>query len=174
MPKGDPSFLWEGHGVNEMDIQIRRARPEDAAEVARLFHETVHRINAADYTPAQLQAWSPEIRPEAFWRKRFRKHKVLVAITQDRLAGFAELDANGYIESFFIHHRLQHQGVGRQLMQALFQLARTLGLHRLSADVSITAKAFFQRMGFRVVRRTKRYYRNQVFRQYQMVRLLRP
>lgn len=156
-----------------MEIQVRRARPGDAAAVARLFHETVHRVNAADYTPAQLQAWSPDIKPETFWRKRFRQHQVLVAVFRDELAGFAELRANGYIESFFVHHRLQHQGVGRQLMQSLFQQARAQGLRRLSADVSMTAKPFFQRMGFRVERRTMRYYRGQVFRQYQMVRLLR-
>ncbi len=156
-----------------MAVVIRRARAEDAAAVARLFHETVHRVNAADYTPAQLQAWSPAIKPEAIWRQRFRRHQVLVAVVDDVLAGFIELGVNGYIESLFVHHRLQRQGIGRQLMQALYRLARAQGLRRLSADVSITARPFFERMGFQHVRRTKRYYRNRVFRQYQMVKLLR-
>lgn len=156
-----------------MAISIRGASATDAAEVARLFHETIHRVNAADYTPAQLQAWSPTIKTAAFWRRRFRKYHVIVAMFDDTLAGFAELGSNGYIESLFVHHRLQRQGVGRELMMAIFQLARKRGLRRLSADVSVTARPFFERMGFRVARRTKRFYRNQIFRQYQMVRVIR-
>lgn len=156
-----------------MQVAIRKARADDAVAVARLFHETVHRVNAADYTPSQLQAWSPRVRPEAFWRRRFRQHQVFVAIAGDTLAGFVELGSDGYIEAFFVHYGYQHQGVGRQLMQVLFQTARTQGIARLNADVSITARPFFQRMGFQLVRRTKRFYRNQVFRQYRMARSVR-
>lgn len=156
-----------------MAVVVRRAVAADAAAVARLFHETVHRVNAADYSPAHLSAWSPGVRPAAWWRRRFRGHQVLVALHEDTLAGFAELGANGYIESFFVHANLQRQGIGRQLMQALFQLARSQGVRRLSADVSITARPFFRRMGFQVVRLKMRLYRNRVFRQYQMKRVLR-
>lgn len=156
-----------------MQVVIRKASAKDAGEVARLFHETVHRVNAADYASLQLQAWSPRIMPDSFWRKRFRRHLTLVAIADDTLLGFAELDANGYIDAFFVHHRTQRQGVGRQLMRALFQAARAQRSTRLSADVSITARPFFQHMGFRLVRRTRRIYRNRVFRQYKMARSLR-
>lgn len=156
-----------------MQVAIRKAGAEDASAVARLFHETVHRVNAADYTPSQLQAWSPRIRPDSFWRQRFRRHQVFVAVTSETVVGFVELGAEGYIEALFVHHRFQQQGVGRQLMRALFQVARAQGNVRLSADVSVTARPFFQQMGFQLARRTKRFYRNRVFRQYQMVRNMR-
>ena len=156
-----------------MQVAIRKARAEDAVAIARLFHETVHRVNAADYSPSQLQAWSPEVRPASFWKRRFRKHQVLVAAADDAVVGFAELDARGYIDAFFVHHQSQRQGVGRQLMLALFQAARAQGVTRLRADVSITAYPFFRQMGFQLAKRTKRFYRNQVFRQYQMIRSLR-
>ncbi len=156
-----------------MQVAIRKARAEDASAVARLFHETVHRVNVADYTPSQLQSWSPRIRPDSFWRQRFRQHQVFVAVTNETVVGFVELGSHGYIEALFVHHRFQHQGVGRQLMLALFQVARAQKEVRLSADVSVTARPFFQLMGFQLVRRTKRFYRNRVFRQYQMVRNMR-
>ena len=41
-----------------MQIQIRGYRPEDVAEIAQLFYDTVHHVNAADYTPSQLRAWA--------------------------------------------------------------------------------------------------------------------
>lgn len=156
-----------------MPVAIRKFCAEDAAAVARLFHETVHRVNAADYTPSQLRAWSPAIRPDAFWRRRFRQHRVLVAVVGETLAGFVEWRADGYIEAFFVHHAFQRQGVGRLLMLALFQAARGQGIASLRADVSITAQPFFRSMGFQLVRRSKRFYRNRVFRQYRMDRSLR-
>lgn len=72
-----------------------------------------------------------------------------------------------------MHHAFQRQGVGRLLMLALFQVARGQGIASLRADVSITAQPFFRSMGFQLVRRSKRFYRNQVFRQYRMDRSLR-
>lgn len=156
-----------------MAAVVRKARPGDATEVARLFHETVHQVNAADYTPAQCQAWSPKIKPDTYWKRRFRKHQAFVAVDGDSVVGFAELDAEGYIDAFFVHRSMQRKGVGRQLMLALFQASRAKGLTRLSADVSITAEPFFRAMGFQLIRRTKRFYRNQIFRQYRMVRILR-
>ena len=43
-----------------MNIRVRRYREGDLAEVAELFYETVHSVNAADYTEEQLSAWTGE------------------------------------------------------------------------------------------------------------------
>lgn len=39
-------------------MTIRKYRPEDCAEMAKLFYDTVHTVNAADYTEPQLNAWA--------------------------------------------------------------------------------------------------------------------
>lgn len=83
-----------------MPVAIRKFCAEDAAAVARLFHETVHRVNAADYTPSQLRAWSPAIRPDAFWRRRFRQHRVLVAVVGETLAGLSNGEPMGISRLF--------------------------------------------------------------------------
>lgn len=44
---------------------------------------------------------------------------------------------------------------------------------RLRADVSITAEPFFHRMGFKVVRRRIKMYRNRTFKQVLMEKRLR-
>lgn len=41
-----------------MSIVIRIYDPEDCQSLARLFYDTVHTVNAADYTPEQLSAWA--------------------------------------------------------------------------------------------------------------------
>ena len=39
-------------------MYLRRYRPEDCPSMAALFFDTVHTVNARDYTPAQLDAWA--------------------------------------------------------------------------------------------------------------------
>ena len=37
-------------------LRLRRYQPADCAALAALFYDTVHTVNARDYTPAQLDA----------------------------------------------------------------------------------------------------------------------
>ena len=37
-------------------MQIRKYRPSDCRELAELFYDTVHTVNAGDYTKEQLDA----------------------------------------------------------------------------------------------------------------------
>ena len=39
-------------------MEIRSYAPSDIREMAALFYDTVHTVNARDYTPAQLDAWA--------------------------------------------------------------------------------------------------------------------
>lgn len=43
------------------EVEVRPYVKRDAPEIARLFYETVHVVNRRDYTPAQLDAWAPEV-----------------------------------------------------------------------------------------------------------------
>lgn len=60
-------------------MQIRPYRPSDCGATAELFYDTVHSVNAADYSPQQLDAWaSGQVDLEA-WDRSFREHCTLVA-----------------------------------------------------------------------------------------------
>ena len=48
-------------------MRIRSYVRRDAEAIVRLFYDTVHRANAADYTPAQLEAWAPEVPDPEPW-----------------------------------------------------------------------------------------------------------
>jgi putative acetyltransferase len=89
------------------------------------------------------------------------------------VAGFVELAPKGEIDCFYVHHAHQHRGVGAALMAQVEREARSRGSTRLLADVSITAEPFFRRMGFRVVKRQIKIYRNRAFKQAVMEKPLR-
>ena len=62
------------------DMEIRAYRREDIKEIAELFYNTVHTVNAADYTEEQLDAWADGNIDTAAWDRSFREHRTLVAV----------------------------------------------------------------------------------------------
>ncbi len=151
---------------------IRDIQASDLAEVARLFYETVHHINAQDYSPEQLKAWAPEIYDQAYWQERFQQYQVYIAEEQGQVVGFAEFEPTGHIDCFYVHHQWQRCGVGSQLITQIEADARKQNLARLFADVSITARPFFEHHGFSVEREQERLYRDVLFQQFLMSKQL--
>ncbi|AFY62452.1 GNAT family N-acetyltransferase [Synechococcus sp. PCC 6312] len=143
----------------EIPYQVRRFIPADAPQIAQLFHDTIHRINAQDYCPAQIQAWAPDDLHFCDWASRCGARITFVAIdpvpglamASDKIIGFGELESSGHIGCFYGHWQYQRRGVGRLLYQALENEAITRGLESLRVEASITARPFFERMGFSLI-----------------------
>lgn len=131
-------------------VQLRPYREGDCPALAALFTDTVHTVNAADYTPAQLDAWAPAAGPDLQdWDQRFKDHITLVAELEGRLAGFADLDpAAGYLDRLYVGSKFQRQGVAAALCDALEQAAAA---RPLFTHASRTARPFFEHRGYRVV-----------------------
>ena len=126
---------------------IRPYRPPDCPEMAQLFYNTVHIINARDYTPRQLDAWATGTVDLAAWDRSFRTHRTLVAEEAGILVGFGDMDETGYLDRLYVHHAYQHQGIASALCRELEQ-----GFPTVTTHASITARPFFERRGWRVVR----------------------
>ena len=136
--------------LNALAVTLRPYRPGDCPALAALFYETVHTVNAAHYTPAQLDAWAPACGPDlAAWDKSFRAHRTLVAELDGRLAGFGDLDpAAGYLDRLYVHKDLQGRGVATALCNALEEASAG----PVVTHASVTARPFFARRGYRVLR----------------------
>jgi GNAT superfamily N-acetyltransferase len=142
-------------------MQIREYQPQDAGQMAQLIYDTVHTVNRRDYSLEQIHAWMPKVPSKEVWVARYLTRIAFVADDQGTIAGFAELEPNGHIDCFYCHHSYQRQGVGRQLYQRLEEEAKTLHLERLFVEASITARSFFERMGFQTLQEN-RFLRNEV------------
>ena len=130
-------------------MTIRPYHSEDCGELARLFYETVHTVNAADYTPEQLDAWATGKKPLDTWDRSFRANTTLVAEAGGQIVGFADMDASGYLDHLFVHQAFQRQGIATALCQAL---EAGCPCERYTTHASITARPFFAARGYRVVR----------------------
>ena len=132
--------------------RIRDYEAEDASEIVRLFYETVHSVNRAGYSDKQLQAWAPSVPEPKEWHVRMNGRRTLVAEESGEVIGFAELEGDGHLDMFYVRGDTVGRGVGQQLYRAVEREALGLGLERIFTEASITARPFFERHGFRVVR----------------------
>ena len=138
---------------------VRGYEREDAGPICRLFYETVRTVNLGDYSPEQVRAWAPEPPDPAAWHERMSGRHTLVAEEGGEVAGFAELQESGHLDMLYCRADAVGRGVGSLLYAAVEERARGLGLGRISTEASITARPFFARRGFAVLRR------NTVYRQ---------
>lgn len=136
-------------------VRIRDYEPEDAPAMARLFHETIRSVNLADYSPEQVRAWTPEVLNPEIWNARMSGRYTLIAEEGGEVIAFAELEeteGDGHLDMFYCRKDAVRRSVGTNLYEALEKLARERGLKRIFTEASITARPFFERQGFRVVR----------------------
>lgn len=125
---------------------IRTYTPADCAALARLFYDTVHTVNARDYTPEQLNAWAPAPPDPEPWNRSLLDHYSLVAVRDGLVAGFGDIDPTGYLDRLFVHKDFQRQGIASALCAALEQAVSS----RVLTHASITARPFFEKRGYRV------------------------
>ena len=128
---------------------IRGYLPSDCTQIAKLFYDTVHSVNAADYTREQLDAWADGHVDSEAWDNSFREHFTLVACEGKEIVGFADMDENGYLDRLYVHRDYQRKGVASSLLRELSQKVKT---DEITTYASITARPFFEKMGYQVVR----------------------
>ena len=100
-------------------MQIRKYRPSDCRELAELFYDTVHTVNAGDYTKEQLDAWATGHVDLEAWDRSFREHHTLVALEDGAVIGFGDIDGSGYLDRLYVHRRHQGKGVATALCDRL-------------------------------------------------------
>jgi putative acetyltransferase len=130
---------------------LRPYTTADAPALMALFRDTIRRVNVRDYTEEQVRAWAPDDIEPVRWTSRFEGRFVVVAEADGRPVGFAELEADGHIDRFYVLADHQGIGVGRAMIEAVIAEGWRLGLPRLFTEASITARPFFERFGFVVL-----------------------
>ena len=119
--------------------------------MAKLFYDTVHTVCTADYSEEQLSAWADGHPDSDAWNRSFLAHYTVTAWIGEVLAGFADLDESGsapYLDRLYVHRDYQKNGVGRALAEAMEEKARKDGASEIIVHASITARPFFEHLGY--------------------------
>lgn len=129
---------------------LRPYRSPDCGALAQLFYDTIHSVNLGDYTREQVDAWATGRVDLEAWDRSLTQHLTLIAEEEGEIAGFGDMDADGYLDRLYVHRGHQRRGVATALCDALE--ARTAA-PVFTTHASITAKPFFQGRGYRTLKR---------------------
>ncbi len=162
------------HEKNLHIIHIRQYQQSDAPALASIFYHTIHNINCIDYSSEQIDAWAPSYLLEdlGFWQNKFSRTRPFVAVINDKIVGFAEFEENGHIDCFYVHYQYQNIAIGSALMKKIHLEATEKNIKHIYAEVSITAKLFFIKQGFKVTKNQNANIRNFILNNFLMEKYL--
>ena len=126
-------------------MRIREYETRDLDEIANLFYDTVHTVNRKDYTQEQVDVWASGTIDRVKWDQSLLEHYSVVAVEDNLIVGFGDMDATGYLDRLYVHKEYQGQGIATAICDALEDRlkGRTYFVH-----ASITAKCFFEKRGY--------------------------
>lgn len=133
-----------------MECTIRLALEDDADDISGVILRALRETNAKDYTTEIIERIERSFSPGAV-RQLIGKRTVFVAAIGTRIVGTASLDGS-VVRTVFVAPNVQARGVGKRLMAEVERAARERNIPALTVPSSVTAEAFYARLGFRAVR----------------------
>jgi len=127
---------------------IRPANKGDLPSLQTLFVETIRNTCKEDYEEVQIDCWISSVKNTARWEEKISNQYFLVAESDAGIMGFASLEDGTFLHFMYVSKDNLRKGVATKLYEQIEKEAKREGAVFLESDVSITAKAFFQNMGF--------------------------
>lgn len=134
---------------NTEEIVIVEYSSDFSNQIAKLFYDTVHKVNAKDYSEAQLIAWAPDWLDSIYWDKRIQENDyAIVALSNEAVVGFCSVDDTGYLDLLYVKAEFQGMGIATKLLADIEAYLDKKGVRVITTHSSITAKTFFINRGF--------------------------
>lgn len=128
---------------------LRKYTESDCKQLSELFFQTVHKINKKDYSKEQLNVWATGKVDIEEWNKSFLEHYTIVAVENNEIIGFGDIDYSGYLDRLYVHCNYQRRGIATAICN---QLEKSIDTKVITTQASITAKPFFEKRGYRVIK----------------------
>lgn len=132
---------------------LRILKESDTTEMKELFCSTVLNINIKDYTKEEVEDWASCGENADRWKELISENRYIGAFDRDnRLVGFSSMNKDGYLHSMFVHKDCQGRGVATSLLSEVEKIAADFGVTEITSEVSITARPFFEKRGYNVIK----------------------
>ena len=130
-------------------MELRKYQKSDCKELTELFYNTVQTVNAKDYTKEQLDVWATGQVDLEKWDRSLQEHYSIVAVDNGIIVGFGDIDKTGYLDRLYVHADYQGKGTATAICNQLEQAVQG----KITTHASITAKPFFEKRGYKVVKK---------------------
>jgi len=138
--------------MNNLEITIRRAKIGDLTEMQKLYVDTITTICKDDYSQEQIKAWTSLVTNTQRWTDILTSQYLLIAEIDSQIVGYISLSNNDYIDLLYVHKDYQRQGIADKLYFEIEKEAIRQNGTFLSSDVSKTARPFFEKKGFIILK----------------------
>lgn len=135
-------------------MNIRRAIDDDIQAMSDLMIESIRETNLNDYSPEEIELTCENFTPQKV-EEKMQVRDVFVFEREGVIGGTVSLEDN-ILHSLFVKPLFQGKDIGRKLVLHIENFAKTKNYNKLFLSSSITAKPFYQRLGYCVIRVEKR------------------
>lgn len=134
-------------------MRIRLVRDADYSKIARLRRQTIRTVNSSDYSEDIIQDWTAQTNAQTF-RNNAHKHKRWVAVEKNRIIGFCDHNFACELSRVYVHKDHLRKGVGSRLLAVAEDSLRKFGCKEIRIESTITAKKFYEKNGYKVLKKT--------------------
>ena len=142
-----------------MTFFIREAAARDAAGIHRMHLASIRQICSKDYTSTQINAWTSTPHPEGYVESMECGERMFVAVDNGKVIGYSSV-CEDEICAVFVHPYHVGRGVGKSLLERVEQEAVDEGFSVVRLNSTLTARKFYQKYGWVVVKEVKHQLRN--------------
>ena len=136
-----------------MNFIIRQARHEDALGIISVHVNSIRNVCAKDYTSEQIEAWSGRRFKADLWKQAMDRDFIWVVEYEGKVTGFGHFavmdEESGEVMGLYFVPPAIGKGLGKKMMEEIFQVASKFNLKKISLHSTLTAKSFYETMGFR-------------------------
>ena len=140
-------------GAEKM-VAVRKAEPKDAEAAAEVLRRSITELCTLDHhgDAGTLAKWLANKTPRDFlsWLAK-EDDFCVVAEANDQIMGVGLLHRSGEIRLCYLAPGAQGRGLGKAIHAALEEKARAWGLKRLHLESTVSARPFYERVGYRSV-----------------------
>lgn len=135
-----------------MNFNIRRAIHADAPGIIHVHVNSIRHVCGKDYTAEQIEAWAGRNFKPSLWEQAIDRDFIWVIEENQQVLGFGHFavmdnDNGEVLGLYFIPPAIGH-GLGKRMFQEFLKVARSHHLKRITLHSTITAKTFYESLGF--------------------------
>lgn len=135
-------------------IKIRKSKPEDAPELAKIRRGVIRSYAKDAYSPEVIKLWSGST-SVAHYRKIHPDWARYTALDGNKVVGYGNVSKEGHIGGVYVHKDYVGQGVGTKLILKLEDQASKWKVKKLDCVASKNAKPFYEKLGFKILKRSR-------------------
>jgi len=128
---------------------LRAYKDSDCGEIWQIFFDTIHTVNAIDYTQEQRNAWAPPNADFLEWGKTRLGQNTVVAVEGGKIVGFGSIIQPSELDLLYVQKDSIGKGIGAAICD---ELEKRIQSSEITTYASITARPFFEKRGYKVVR----------------------